>query len=139
MCLYAKKSSTERFRAKMKKNRGRIICWKSLNFNSSYKELTSKLYYKIWTNGWNKSDRKTKEWTDVGDYQGRSDTEINHGIHVYRSGIWKKYPYSVMVPVVCYEKDLVAADRNEAVFMKVYLRKKDYQKAISKNRKVKKI
>ena len=94
---------------------------------------------------WIVSDRKSREiGHENGDitYYGMSTSIfVEHGIHVFINkelakvyfrgrGRWYK-----VVPVRCHKSQLVAIGRycSKAVFMKVFLRKADYEKAIKEN------
>ena len=83
--------------------------------------------------GWVRSNRRTQEPEQDCSDRGRY---IQHGIHVYTSRAIARreaaYRWNArVVPVTCYLKDLVAADRESAVFMKVWLAKADFDKAVT--------
>ena len=131
MCLYSTPEAIAKFR---KNKRGRTaICYKVLEvvpgsgLFGPYRDLQ---YHA----GWNKSNSKRR-------FAARYDTVIRNGIHVcitehgaanmidglsWRTGFYK------IVKVICYMDDLLGVeDVNEAVFKKVYLSKREYEKAMS--------
>ena len=87
-------------------------------------------------NGWIVSDRKSKKISeDNEDCIFNTVVTINRGIHVYTTRIeaesyWSQ-GYSI-IPVRCHKSQLVAVSNEcpQAVFMKVFLKKTDYDKAL---------
>lgn len=156
MCLIYDKQATAGYR-KWRECRGmkRVRVWKVLEkaayWNAvdpeneyGYSLLESQHNAYKWLPGWRKSSRKTRgpgedEWdkrkirycTCAGPYR---DVEINRGIHVYlqKPGPFSPFCAERVVPMTAYLKDLVAVneDKSEAVFMKVFLAKTDYDKAM---------
>lgn len=126
MCLYVDKNETKRikrrFAAAKKRGLNYIICYKELCLNSRI-QLKAPFYKKIYKPGWNKSNRKYKTLSAIES----SFNEVNKGIHVYLNPN-KLYATGKLIKCRCYEKDLVAGGEDkEAVFMKVFITKKDYQ------------
>ena len=94
--------------------------------------------------GWVKSNRKKQKlsWEEKAEWS----EGIRKGIHVYtnkeaalrESDSYRKYYYNyelkpVLVPVTVYKKDFVAAgNQYDAVFMKVFLNKDDFQEQVDK-------
>jgi len=118
------------------KENGKITCYKILeHYRDKLFSPFQRYYYKP---GWNKSNRKSIDITDT-DEQWET---VVHGIHVYRTKRQAKKNitcyYSscnlVIIPVVCYLKDLVAMGKDsEAVFMKVFIPKSEICR-ITKNK-----
>ena len=99
----------------------KIVCYKVLKANPIGIGLISPFLNFIYRPGWNESSRVEK------------DLSLNVGIHVYRTKRAAKVFVvgNLIVPVTCYLKDLVAMGKSsEAVFMQVFLKKEDYDKAI---------
>ena len=130
MCLYINK------KIKVKFTNGRIIAYKA--FHKPYKALVSPYQGKKYKPGWCKSNsiKSTKY-----------DKIVILGIHVHltKESAENAEPLSIIVPVICYEKDFIAAGSSwydkslgrqnknkEAVFTKVFLCKKDFLKAMDK-------
>jgi len=121
------------------KENGKITCYKILEkINVNLESPFLLVPYQV---GWNKSDRKSIDIYDKDDPVIFSwKTVVQHGIHVYRTkrqATKDIFYYSssgklVIIPVTCYLKDLVAMGlSSEAVFMKVFLKKADHDKAIN--------
>ena len=127
MCCDYSKSATRKLRARIKKTkRQEIVCWKILTVRRS--RLYSPVFTCFrWKPGIVESDRESRIQHTYAVYEG---------IHVYTSknaGLKRCYENlnQVLVPVICCLSDLVCAGDNEdAVLMKVRLRKKDYDAAI---------
>ena len=88
--------------------------------------------------GWIVSDRKSKEISiDNGDGMNYNRNNIEHGIHVFTRHVearqYADEDVDVIVPIRCHKSQLVAVSSTEpeAVFMKVFLKKEDYKKAIN--------
>ena len=141
MCLTANRDDPLTGKHSIKfDEKGYAICWKTYDTCGSYLESP---YYPTFhvKNGWIISDRKDKKiCTENGDWEYRvlngKYVDIGHGIHVF---ILEKDAEEEMeaegcaiVPVRCHKSQLVAIDNDEpvAVFMKVFLKKADYKKAL---------
>ena len=76
--------------------------------------------------GWNISDRPDIHLT----FEEDKYDEVRRGIHVYTNKkiIGPVGNWSVIVPVTCCLKDLVGYGHQEAVFMKVFINKKNWKK-----------
>ena len=140
MCLYYSAKET----AKLKRKKGSIICKKAY-IASDGKLLSPLMGNCMWAlppfqkgavvkkAGVIQSTRKSSKLTE----QERKTKEINYGIHVYLKNEYV-VPGEVCVPVKCNIKDLVGAGAKdgeygwEAVFTKVSISKKDFEKAIGK-------
>lgn len=127
MCLEVDKRRTRELKQKLSKT-GSIVCYKSIN---CYNGKVRSLFYShhTWLPEWNISNRDKIELT----YEEIVDGYISHGIHVYTSyrAASSQYNKRDIIPVRCYKKDLVSGGKEgEAVFMKVFLRKRDYHKAL---------
>lgn len=126
MCLYvSSRQSQTKFRKRIRENGGKITCWKVLVKSNNL--LRGIFYYSYYYDGWNYSSRKFKKY---------GYNLVNEGIHVYtkrEEAVLSAQIYSaIIVPVTCYLKDFVAYSKayNEAVFLKVFLTKRSYNKAI---------
>ena len=116
-------------------------CWKVYNVRQFH--LTT-LYHRHQpvAPGWIVSNRRHQEvGMDGSDNRPTSYSqrlgEVGRGIHVFRTrkrakGWAARFPSGVVVPVKCRRGDLVAVGCSdaEAVFMKVHLAQKDYDKAM---------
>ena len=141
MCLYINQARTKEIEEKLKNSpRQQCIFWKvysRVNWKNQFSSGTflRPLYYpktgKV-SFGRIFSCRPYKKITE----NEKDTNRIDYGIHVY---ITKKkaiahYTSSlnpVLVPVICELKDFIAAGNdNDAVFTKVRLTKRSYQKAI---------
>lgn len=110
----------------------RRVCYKTVR--RSYGEkgwLTSPIYKKRWHVGLNKSNRKSTRLSKIEQHV----RSVYAGIHVYwdyrtaaESAKWNSQ--TRVLPVVCYKRDLVARGSDRAVFTKVWVLKKDYDKAV---------
>lgn len=83
--------------------------------------------------GYNYSDREFAALSP----QEISDNSVSFGIHVmtsYKKARHELQDYSrncTLIPVMCLKKDFVAAGyASDAVFLKVFIKKEDYQKAL---------
>ena len=144
MCLIANKENPLKGKTSLKfDEKGYTTCWKV------YQKIEDKfrtLFYGLSDSiapGDIKSDRKSKEiCVEERDIFRSLGVDIAHGIHVYIDLKWafdrkkaydtyEKGEYTV-VPVRCHNQDLIAVDNygSEAVFMKVFLKNSDYQKAL---------
>ena len=122
MCLYISNSATRHLKGRMKKT-GSIICYKELV------HVHAPIFYLQYQAGWNISDRPSINLL----YDEKRGGEVNKGIHVYVSKkVAQQRTNRKLIPVRCYLKDLVKAGRNsEAVFMKVFITKKDWKKHVA--------
>ena len=118
------------------KENGKITCYKILEKIKG--NLESPYYLMPYQPGWNKSNRKM---VDISD-KNINCMFVSRGIHVYRTKRQAKENitcyYSscnlVIIPVVCYLKDLIAMGKHsEAVFMKVFIPKSEICR-ITKNK-----
>ena len=137
MCLEADKDNPLKGKYPLEfDEKGYTTCWKA--YDNAYNGLYSPYYSgKIVTNGWIVSNRKSKKICGKNGDCRDFDNEISvyHGIHVYTDEIIAKkdWRYSgCVVPVRCHRSQLVAVSRiaPTAVFMKVFLKKSDFEKAI---------
>lgn len=148
MCLKIEKNDD--FERKMKSNKtGEITCWKIYQKRTLCESLSSAVFndeIPFW--GVVKSDRKYKRLTATEKYE----CHITSGIHVFLSkkDAEEYFPYykheagktCVIVPVTCKLKDYVASgtfhswyfrkDVASAVFMKVRIRPRDWNKIFPK-------
>lgn len=128
MCLLMLKDQKRAIK-RLFKNRKQITCYKAL-VNYDNKLYSPAYHHYQWTFGENISSRS---YTTLlkNEYDAK---QVGHGIHVYTS---KKhatvYDGEILVPVSCNLSDVVAVGHNkEAVFTKVYLLRREYDKAIKK-------
>jgi len=116
----------------------KIVCYKVLKANPIGIGLISPFLNFIYRPGWNESSRVEKDLSHWEKKTWFPETksflpQVNVGIHVYRTKRAAKVFVvgNLIVPVTCYLKDLVAMGKSsEAVFMQVFLKKEDYDKAI---------
>ena len=153
MCLYVTKNPLEGKVSVEFDEKGYATYWKvyrkfdSFVNCSSQKGLSSPYRGGVVKNGWIVSNRKNKkiscendDTTDVSIYE---DSYVNRGIHVFTSEeIAKSFAVTmknscdptnyIVVPVRCHKTQLVAvgAVHSQAVFMKVFLKKEDYDEAL---------
>jgi len=143
MCLAVDKEKTKNF-WDTRGRKGKSWCWCYKVYKYRYGNLHSPLqgsYRRIYF-GEIVSDRYSKvPFTDSCD----TISGVCRGIHViYQSKCLPDYKTSfktwddnpVIVRVKCYKKDFVAADLNEAVFMKVHLTQEGYRMAMRKAKKL---
>ena len=139
MCLYVSKSLTKSVKKRFKN--GRMVCYKILK--KSWGCLYSPYHNLYWNFGNINSDRYDKIIVNECVFNG---IHVHSTVRSAEKFIKKNlyYSYYIIVPVICKEKDFIAAGYsdcptlrnshdtidNQAVFTKVYLRKKDYQKAL---------
>jgi hypothetical protein len=142
MCLYADKKNPLKGKSRIRFDKdGYATCWKVYGC-TGIKGLFSPYYDNgSVTNGWIVSNRESKKTgNDYGDQCHRDNVLVNQGIHVYTSKKeaeerWKGYSSYFIVPVRCHKSQLVAVsnasnNQSEAVFMKVFLKKADYDKVL---------
>ena len=144
MCLIADKSNPLKgvSRLKFDKN-GYVTCWKFYSkfyYGSHY--LLCPPYqssYGFITNGWIVSNRESKELgKGYGDFSnGLKTMGVTYGIHVFTRKDAAKRSCAMtltheVVPVRCHESQLVAVGSrsDQAVFMRVFLKKSDYDEAV---------
>lgn len=135
MCLIKDSENTVRYTKTIRSKGGKIRCWKILNIHNN--TLIAPYYIMEYKVGINVSSRRSKEINSVDDpYTATSTPNVRNGIHVYKRKPRKNYylPYDVLVPVICDIKDFVASSRTEAVFMKVFIKKRDYKNALRANK-----
>ena len=144
MCLDANKANPLVGRHRIRPDsKGRIKGWKCY-------EITNRRLYSICQctafsvrNGWLVSNRKHKTaGADPLDMDYGGTVEINRGIHVCltkkEAETWNRHSCDnrVVVPVYGYKSSLVAVESFNlspcAVFMRVFLYKKDYDKAVGR-------
>lgn len=125
MCLYVNKPKTAERKAKYKK--GYVIRYKILVQDDGLKSPCVR-HITNWKPGWVVSDRKDNTCDRPG--------EINQGIHVLTKLVeclnwFTLYEDRLIVKLKCYHKDLVGVDgAGEEVYTKVWLPKKEYDKAL---------
>jgi hypothetical protein len=96
--------------------------------------------------GVTKSDRSSIRFPNINDndsdyfYEYDNYYRIGKGIHVYRdieAAIceYKTYCSDIIVKVICKTKDLIGANKREAVFMEIELTEEEYNKAIEQRKK----
>lgn len=129
MCLHIDVMVTRKF-IKDNRNKKEITCYKSLNIDAY--GLYSLYYFTRYKKGINLSNRKYN-------YNNLRDDSVygclNKGIHVYIDKSKCKKAGRIIVPVLCKLKDLVkCGNDNDAVFMKVRIRKPVYDKICERNR-----
>ena len=124
MCLYYDAEVDKKFK---QRNRNKKFVWAIKTYQIiHYNTELIPLYYgqRITKCGWVISDRRYKKLNKTELKRNR----VLKGIHVYT----RKHHYSFHsdVKVKCYLKDLVAVskDRNEAVFMKIYIPKSEWNR-----------
>jgi len=136
MCLETTKAETKEFK-EQNKNKEFIICYKV------YKKYNNKLYSPFFSieeeilPGEIKSNRSRLSFDkrDEDEYNHNGIWFIGRGIHVFttltEAKEWIGFN-EIIFKVKCYMKDFVAYNKNfkEAVFKKVYLSKKEYNKVI---------
>jgi len=149
MCLYANNANPlkGRFVPKFDKD-GYTTCWKVYrrSYHGGYRSYQLKPKYgyskKVVKAGWVKSTRRKKaagkDQLDSCSTWMPKTVEIERGIHVFtrRKTAMNnrgKSRYYAMVPVRCHMRNFVAVSANSpaAVFTRVYLNKKDHDKAVS--------
>ena len=138
MCLRIDKELTKVALKNKKIHTNQMIkVWKVLGLSEGSKPFLISPYrvWFRWKPGWNKSSRISSKIASYEEFAGLIDV----GMHVFldkKSATNFKNSLEKIVPVYAYKKDFIAAGkdglRNEAVFTKVFLKKEDYDKAISK-------
>jgi len=133
MCLYYNVESTRRFRREHRNDKT-VTCWKVVR-RTSRGSIRSLFHRSYWRPGEKRSNRRGKTVKECF---------VHRGIHVYTSRwaaerVADKWENKVVLPVRCKMDDLVACGRRysyiggcrtrEAVFMKVFVRKADYERA----------
>jgi hypothetical protein len=143
MCLYANKDHPLEGMHPIEFDKdGYVTCYKIYSlFKSFKKRLQPPHQGGVVESGLIVSDRESKE---ISSYNGDSDDdennifEVYHGIHVSltREEAEREVDEDdeVIVPVRCHEDDLIASCTKypDAVFMKVFLEKADYKKALKR-------
>lgn len=129
MCLFYHKANTTKIKNRFKNNKT-LTMYKVVSKSSYDKTIQSIHYGHSWTPGYNISD--SYKHNVFRNYVNMDS--INHGIHVYTNA-WRTKKWrdscAVIIPVVVRLKDLIGVGTNQdAVFTKVFLRKKDYLKAL---------
>ena len=131
MCLRINGKRTKRVERTLRDNGGKTVMWKILRFHIHYDGIVlSAPYYEYkYSPGWNKSNRIDSDFY--------LSNVIYLGIHVFTNKscaiAYKAWSdeCTVVVPVTVHEKDFIAAGTDyDAVFMKVFLKKEDYDKTI---------
>jgi hypothetical protein len=133
MCCKIYDKRTKRVLRTLKEHGGKCIMWKVL-----YKKtiidgkwvLIAPWRETHYDSGWNISDRESKTLTKFE----KASHEIHHGLHVFTnkpSAIKFAHTWEVVVPVVVYKKDFLAAGKSyDAVFTKIFIKKKDFNEAL---------
>lgn len=138
MCLDITKTTTNRIR-KVLDTFGKFTAYKVVYINTDGAAASRYRSEFRWKAGWNYSNRTS---TKINQFEDRC---VNRGIHVYltakqaeRSERLKDYKYLGLIPVTCYKKDFVAGGNycgyGSAVFTKVWVARKDLDKAIAKTK-----
>ena len=142
MCCEYDKKNTAALRKKMREKGGKITAWKVYTLSPIFYGLRCLCRDNFFVNvpGEVESTRQTKTpGGDVLDYKYEpGEYSINRGIHVFLNmkqaeESANRDPSRVIVPVTCYEKDLVCAGWTncaDAVFMKVNISKRNFYKAL---------
>lgn len=107
----------------------RINCYKVFNvYNLALKSLSFKMFYK---SGWNCSNSLVKRPI-------LKRIELKRGIYVFLNEKLAEcfYQYNdldkaVIVPVTAFTSDLIGASGEIAVFSKIYISEKNYEKAVN--------
>lgn len=155
MCLSHDPGRTRKLAARLEK-KGYVIGYKVLRRYLGSLESIYKIWYG-WKPGWNKaSDKKRQFFITQANRFGmknnksvkysnvRKYTPIYEGIHICTNkkaaqSILNDFSpyYTIIVPVKCYKNDFISSgyfndrtDSPSAVFTKVFLTKKDYEKAL---------
>ena len=147
MCLYANKKNPKKGKHRISFDKdGFATCWKSYDYHHNVEfPYRNGLYSIIYDYGHKNilpgdiiSNREEIiAGQDPRDDTNRNEIEINRGIHVFTRKKTveehsKGYNQDRIVKVRCHKSDLVAVDKEipNAVFMKVLLSKKEYDKAM---------
>lgn len=132
MCLYNKPKKVSQF---LNKKRGTsfLKCYKVVELTNRRNQLRSYHYKKVWHFGWNSSTSKRKG-------PCYKEEAITCGIHVYtnkKKAVWHLHlcghcSISKLLEVYCKATDLLGVgDNYTAVFRKVYVTKKSFNRARS--------
>lgn len=132
MCLSYSKTATKELRRTKHET---IIAYKVVCYSSYLNRLCSPIYgHMRWIRYWNISDRKSTRLLSIE----RNSSQVYHGIHVYLSkseATKNRYVDRIaVIKIKCDPKDLVAVneDKTQAVFTKVYLPRKEFDRARGK-------
>ena len=152
MCMGYSKENTKALWERLQKE-GKITVYKVFYNRGNRRwdrrnRLMSGTYPYDWKPGWNKSDRRPKKtgWmlskTPKPDNMG--SVRVNHGFHVYvteKQAKWNRVGGEMIVEYTAYKKDFVAAGQqdwytsaDQAVFARLWLSRKEYDKAIGKDK-----
>lgn len=136
MCLVVDEKKTKGFWS-TRGRKGKKWCWAYKIYEFHDNKLVSPYFGGVVDFGEIKSNRCTQE--AGSDDRDRNNLCVSRGIHVIhnskRISPWRKDcldfgQLPVVVRVKCYKEDFVAADdKGEAVFMKVFLTRKEYRRA----------
>jgi hypothetical protein len=143
MCLYIDDKATARINKLFDENGGKLVMFKALWIKKRWGTASLRSPYrwrcKEYTPGWIKSDRIEKALTNGEKRTLRDDSTYNvieKGIHVYcteegAAHHLTKFSNDIVIPVTVYRKDFIAAGiHGDAVFMKVFMKKADHDKAM---------
>lgn len=143
MCLLMDKEVTDAVR----QGQWPLTAYKALKWDFARKEFVSPYNQYTWKAGVNLSNRTAieKDHYDVptnvqgGQFLPEPTTEINRGIHVYLRADdahgYDEYEH-VIVQVLCYQEDFVAANAQQAVFMKVSISEEEWARAVAEASKL---
>ena len=127
MCLVINKKETTKLKKKVKY----IIGYKVYVKNTYHLQAPYRTHHCVSKYGVVKSNREKQK---IDSYE-RMKNRVYRGIHIFRDGLTADVMRDHMYPntgrvvkVRCYLKDLVAADENQAVFMKVTILKAEWSK-----------
>lgn len=130
MCLIIGEKKTKIIKEKLKNNNGEYIFYKVLSYSPDNHGLKSPIQNWKYSPKINRSNRKSKKILKTELDKRR----IYKGIHVYTSLTTAKQSkgwYECIIPVRCKLSDfVVAGNRSEAVFTKIYIDPKDYDRIV---------
>lgn len=127
MCAYVNIKQQNEFLNKHR-NHKTVTVYKVLVNNNGI--LISPYYYTQYLPGWIKSNSRAK-------LQSKDLREINKGIHVFinkKSAELLASYGRVYVKMTANLEDLICVGDNDAVFKKVYLSQKEYERAVEENK-----
>ena len=132
MCLYPNQRATARLRSQMAATHSKsIVAYKV--YGRGFKGCLHSVVYPrhkggcVYGAGWIESNRRSAKWRES------ECRHVDEGCHVYLSRTRAKrggWGTRRIVPVRGYLKDFVAAGCGQAVFTKLYLTKRNFQRAM---------